>query len=526
MLTGINRLPAGIRTRNGMIVRFFGSIGLVLMAGCASSETSKNHAHADSSSVSIPLLQSADGGEEGKTARNIQKVTLPSTGRKLGISTAVETALRENLSTKIFREREKEAAAGVELEQGVFDPELSTDLSTGTNEFSNGGYSYGINKRFQTGTELRIEGGANYDEDYPIADGFGDSDSSDLGLRIRQPLLRGAGLKYNQSGIKRANLIAVAADIRTQAQVYQVLREVESSYWAASTYQELVLVRMNSVSRNRSLLEDVQARKDLGTATTIDVLEAEASQAEARLELVSARKLYRDEVDRIQMLLGMDLSDGHLDWELDQVTRAFDHKQSPSVKDIIDNAMDNAPRIALLINDVEQRGIEAFRAEKEKLPRLDLELDSIRRDESEDSGEPWEAVGLVRVSIPWGNRERKALYDQAQSRLEASQLTQADEELKLKQEIFEVTRRITSGKEELTMAQQALKVNEAKWQEQLARSKEGLVSTRALRESEAELREAEVKESTARLKLILAWSLLSQLDGSIADRLGVHLAAK
>lgn len=516
---------AQARIGNWIILRCSCSIALISLSACVSNQNSQEPPGGNDEGSTIPLLQSASPGKDGESAAKVQQITLPSAGDRLKISTAVETALRENLKTKVFREQENEAAAGVEVERGAFDPELSSDLSSGTNDLSNGGYSYGVNKRFQTGTQVQVEGGTSYDEDLPIADGFPTSDSSTFGLRIRQPLLRGAGVKYNQSGIKRAKLVAVAADIRTQAQIYQTLREVESSYWAAATYQQLVLARMNSVSRNRSLVDDVKARKDLGSATTLDVLEAESSQAEANLELVSARKLYRDEVDRIQVLLGMDLSTGHFDWEMDPVTTAFDRKQSPSEQAIYDNAMENAPEIALLINEVEQRGIEAFRANREKLPRLDLELDSIKRDGSSDSGAPWETIGLVRVSIPWGNRERNALYDQAQSRLAASQLTRADEELKLKQQIFEVTRRIVSGKEELAVAKYALKVNEAKWNEQLARSKEGLVATRALRESELDLREAEVKENTARLKLILAWSYLSQLDGSIADRLGVQLAS-
>ena len=519
--------PAQARIRDWILLPMSCLIALLLLSACVSNQTTQEQEAGNDHGVTIPLAQGSKPGTEGKSTGNVQKLTLPSAGNRLKISTAVETALRENLKTKVFREQENAAASGVDVERGAFNPELSSDLSSGTNELSNGGYSYGVNKRFQTGTQVQVEGGAIYDEALPIADGFpdSDSDSSTFGLRIRQPLLRGAGVKYNQSGIKRAKLVAVAADIRTQAQIYQTLREVESSYWAASTYQQLVLARLNSVSRNRSLVDDVKARKDLGSATTLDVLEAESSQAEANLELVSARKLYRDEVDRIQVLLGMDLSNGHFDWEMDPVTTAFDERQSPSEQAIFDNAIENAPEIALLINEVEQRGIEAFRANNEKLPRLDVELNSLKRDESSNSGDPWETIGLVRVSIPWGNRERNALYDQAQSRLAASQLTRADEELKLKQQIFEVTRRIVTGKEELAVAKYALKVNEAKWNEQLARSKEGLVATRALRESEADLRIAEVKENTARLKLILAWSYLSQLDGSIADRLGVQLAS-
>lgn len=508
------------------LYRIGGLVGLLSLSGCVPSVQTDQEISASRFSPGYPFFPKHKASEQASAAENHQTIEIPSAGKRLRIPIVVERALRENIETKVFRAREREADTEIDIERSVFDPELSADLYTATDDLSYGGHSYEVNKRFETGTQFRIEGGAQSYDNYPIGERFSDSGNSDLGFRLRQPLLRGAGLKFNQSGIERAELVAVASDIKTQAQVYRVLREVESSYWAASTYQELVLVRMNSVSRNQQLLLDVEDREELGLATKIDVLEAEASLAAAKLELVSARKLYRDEVDRLQVLLGMDLSYGHMDWEFDPVTKSFDHKKTPSVKEVYENAIDNAPEIALLINDVEQREIEVFRAKQETLPRLDLDVESIRRGGGGDLSDPWETIGLVRVSMPWGNRERKALYEKAEARLEASKLTQEDEELKLKQSIFEVTRQIASGKEELATARQALKVNETKWREQLARSKEGLISTRELRESEAELRETEVGESTARLKLILAWSLLSQLDGSISERLGVELASK
>jgi len=483
----------------------------------------------DDGSVSPSRIQPISAsvtGKKGKTdQKNTDVVGIPSMGGHLKIATAVESALRNNIETKIFKARGKEAAAGINAERGQFDVDLSGEGTTGVNEFSNGGTSLQANKRFITGTSVRVETGTRFNENLDIGDELGQSRSSDLGVRLRQPLLRGAGSKYNKSGIDRARLVAVASDVKTQAQIFETLRQVESAYWSASTYQELVLLRMNSLSRTTSIVEDVQARLQLGTATKIDLLEAEASQARARAQLVQARKLYRDEIDRIQVLLGMDLETGHMVWELDEVTREFDRRRGPSVKKVYANAIENAPEIALLINAVEQRTIEAFRARKDKLPRLDIEMDGLQRREG-GNVDPWEAVGLLRVSMPLGNRQRRAAFEQAQARLEQSQLSKSDGELKLKQRIFEVTRQIETGREELKVAEQSLKVNLAKWNEQLARSKEGLVSTRRLRESEEELRGAEVTEITARLRLILAWSLLSQLDGSISQRLGVELHSK
>ena len=495
----------------------------MLLSSCSLTKT-HSLVSQEFSSPENPLVP-VSGSSADEPIADAQAI-LPTHG-KLSIATAVESALRHNVETQIFRAREQAADAQIDLAQSEFDLNLSAEGRTRQNSLSPSDVGYQADKRFITGGQVQFEGGSRFNENEEIREELSEVSSSEYGIRIRQPLLRGAGVKYNRSSIDRAKLVAKAADIQTQAQILELLRAAETSYWAASIFQHQLQGRVESVERTRKLLEDVQAQKELGTATRIDILEAESSLAESRAELVRARKLYQDEMDNLRFLLGADFETNG-EWHLEVPTRYFDQRKSPSVEAVIANAMANAPEIALLLNDIEQRKIDAYRAKRDKLPRLDLELDAAYDDDNNSSGSSGsssdsalETIGLVRVSMPWGNRERRALYEQAEAQLNESQLTKTNSERRLKQRIFEAARSIDTGREELAVATQAHLVNRQIWEEQLRRSKEGLVSTRILRETEEDLRLAENAENNARLRLIAAWSLLSQLDGSIADRLGV-----
>jgi outer membrane protein TolC len=133
----------------------------------------------------------------------------------------------------------------------------------------------------------------------------------------------------------------------------------------------------------------------------------------------------------------------------------------------------------------------------------------------------WSA--LLRLSIPWTFRAERAKVKIAQAELEGSEIAREKGLRDLRRLCHETCREIESGREQHHAAATALAVNEAKWEEQQSRHREGFATARDLTEAEAELRMAEARELEARLRIVLAKTLLARLDGTIAERHGLIL---
>ena len=96
-----------------------------------------------------------------------------------------------------------------------------------------------------------------------------------------------------------------------------------------------------------------------------------------------------------------------------------------------------------------------------------------------------------------------------------------DGQRQLLHDIYEVCREIESDHRQWDAAKKGYAVNRAKWEEQLMRYQEGLSSVRDLREAEGELHNANLRNLSAQLAIVLAQSRLARLDGTILPRHGL-----
>ena len=112
-------------------------------------------------------------------------------------------------------------------------------------------------------------------------DGF----SGSIGFTVTIPLYAGGAIGAN---VRKANIEQIKSEVDAMS-AYDQIREAVISAWAGIQSADAQISAANSaVSAGRTVLEGVIQERDLGTRTTLDVLNAQAELTTAREGLINA----------------------------------------------------------------------------------------------------------------------------------------------------------------------------------------------------------------------------------------------
>ncbi len=490
----------------------------VLLPGCALSPEWQRHER-----VPVPV-SSQNSAKSGLTGSASGAPRLSTTGR-LGLQECVDYAIEKNFSVRQSLALARAAQALVEVQKADFDPQFYGTVRTDRDPdsgWSGASGSAGVIKKFTAGTEIDLEGGEVTSRTGDFRDDYIDGATSNFAGTIRQPILRGGGRSATLAGVKLSELLRDQASATVTAEVLETLRAAETAYYAAAVAGMVEKSQRESLHRAQRLLADVKVRHKAGGASRIDILEAETALSSAQERVVAAHKTAKDRIGDLWLVVGAPLGDKLPEVTFAGLTEMALPAEDPRGSQSFARAMSTAPSAILLVNEVQRKEVELLRARNRGLPRLDAELSAASADDSSGSSD-WEGVALLRVNVPWAMRAEKAQLAVAKAELERSTAAQEQATERLKQRIYELCRGIDAGRAQLSAAIQTASASRQKWDEQMLRQKDGLVTVRDLRESEEELQAAEVREQQARLGLFAGWSALTQLDGTIVQRHGLSL---
>jgi outer membrane protein TolC len=450
----------------------------------------------------------------------------------VSVEECVRFALEKNFAIRIADASESAAIAQLAKEKAAFDPVIGGSV---VNSRPPGGDwtgltgSAGLSKKFLTGAELNVAAGDVFPNTGDFRDDYLNGEASDVTLSLRQPLLRGAW-GVNRSGIKLASLLKDQASAIKIAEVLDTLRSGETAYWTAAVAREMVQRRRHTLQRAEKLRADVKARLDAGDASKLDELEVQVALAGAQERLVAAERAAADRLDELWFVLGVPVQERRNAVTFQKVPGDVADMEKPDPEASAMLALTRAPASVLLINEVQRREVAWQAARNGLLPQVDLELAAERTNgqssassSSSDGSGNYDAVALLRVSIPLGFRAERAEVKRAQAELERSQAAREQAELRLRQRIAELCRALESGREGLRVAKISLDAHAKKLDEQMRRHAEGLLTTHDVRIAQEELENAELRELQARLSLLADRASLGQLDGTLAERHGIDL---
>ena len=335
---------------------------------------------------------------------------------------AVARALENNFDVRLNGFDYARTEVNIERAEANFDPTLSSSInyqerqspgsqtdqsgnSSPSRESVNGGFR--VNKRTGLGTQITLSTDASYSS-------FSEDTEASLGIDVRQPLLGGAGKTVNLANVFRAKVRNESALLTYRGQVLDTIQGTVNAYWNLSFEQERMRLMESSLELAENLLRENERRMELGLATDLEVLQAQASLATRRQALLDAELNIETAHDELRRLQGDDIL---LDYpeialampaEIPSLPEVSEWYQQVILRDFELRTIENS--LAILERDREV-------ARRNLLPRVDLSLNgrALGRDSGtfgaydaaiERNGYSWGAG--ISVSMPWGRRQSKA----------------------------------------------------------------------------------------------------------------------
>lgn len=477
----------------------------------------------------------------------------------LTLDECVNRALTKNFDVTLQRFTTSAASGDIAIAKATFDPNLSldtnrsfdrsapnttttttTDPVTGIVTTTAASLStqqetqdsrLSVSQKIATGATITATGVLDRSKRSPISSSYGlnPAYTGNVGLIVRQPLLKGAGTAVNRAAIQRARLGLERSNYDLKSTVLTVVRDVEAAYYNLVFAREQREVLRFSLEVAQKLLDENKARRSTGVATDLEVLQSEVQVANAQRDLILAEQTVRNSEDALLQLIGQ--------FEFDQPPGVVRFTDEPVPVVSFDTsyklARDNQPDYLSISLSLEQLKLDLKTTKNARRPQLDL-TGSVGEASLEDSynrasSEVWNGKGYnwqvdLSVTMPWGFRAENARYRQAQLAFnrEQAHLQQIDQSILV--QVRSAVRAVGTNQENVRISTLATELSQKQFEQEKARYEAGLSTFRFVQQSQAALDTARVNELQAKVNLRVSLADLARLEGSSLARFKINLA--
>jgi len=359
---------------------------------------------------------------------------------------------------------------------------------------------------------------------------------SGLGLTVRQPLLRGAGVKVTKSPIVLARLDETISLAEFKVQVMNTLLEVERAYWQLVMAQTRVGALGDALAAARENQRIARRRFEEGKGKRVILSLADSAVTNREADLVAARLVLTRTSDRLKRLI----NDRDLPIEEPLVLEASDRPMTtpiPVGREMLQasmlTAMNSRPEMQQVDAALEQAGIRERVAHNQRLPQLDLagaytvtgldpDVDGAVDEEFETNFFEW-IVGLE-LRVPIGNRARVAAHER--SRLERAQTLAQHEETRqaILLDVIAAVRNLAAAEEAILATRAAREAAEQTLHDQQANVAAGAALAKDLLEAQRDLANAVVREMDAMTAYMVSLANLERAKGTLLDYNNIAVA--
>ena len=527
--------------------------------------------------LSIPALGSApkivlkNKGESNSVAFSLIQLTLDDGSKVLSISLrdVVERTLKSNIAIAVQDFQSKIKKEEIIEKKAEFDHNLSGEFNANSNRrqlsstFSepnvtddlNHLWQVGVNKKFVTGTEYEVTYEAQRDTTNSLFSGLNPQYSSELILKITQPLLKGFGIDTNKKDIYIANNNLDISDYEFRDKVIEIVADAENIYWDLVFSIDDLKVKQQSIERARELEKRVKAQVEVGVLAPLEILQARSEVASREESVLDAEKSIQDNEDKIKNIINIpfDSADGNKNVHpLDRPK--FVINQPVNLDESVKLALTQRPDYLIMKKELDNKKILVKYNENQTYPSLDLvgsfglngisgnavaipELDA-GSSKSEFGGNfghgvenmfNWEyrtwGMGFS-VNYPLGNRAAKSRL--SVSRLEVSQmlLDIKDKERNIILEVREAVRQINTDIKRVHAAKLSRQLAEEKLNAEEKKFEVGLSTSFQVLEFQTDLAEEQTNELQAVVDYNKSHIKLRKIIASTLDEYNIRLVGK
>jgi len=478
----------------------------------------------------LALLQSA----------GLAQTPAPAAPPPLTLEECVARALEKNFDVSIQRLTTTSATGDVEIAKAGYDPNLSLSSSrffnktppntTSSLSQSTQANRLSVSQKIVTGATVTATGLLDRNYSRPaVTAGLNPAYTGDVGLLVRQPLLKGAGTGINRAAIERAKLGVSRANTDLKGTVLTVVRNVEAAYYNLVFAREQREVRRFSLEVANKLLDENKARRSSGVATDLDVLQSEVGVANTQRDLVLSNQTVRNNEDALLQLIGQ--------FEFDRPLGAVRFTDEPvpafSFANSYQLARENQPDYLSSALALEQYKLDLKTTKDNRRPQLDLggSLGQASKENSygNASSEVWNGKGYnwgvdLSLTLPWGFRAENARYRQAQLAHNRGQARRQQIEQDIVVQVRGAIRAVETNQENVRISALAQELSQRQFEQEKARYEAGLSTFRFVQQSQADLDTARVNLLQAKVSLRISLVDLARLEASSLARYKINLA--
>lgn len=278
----------------------------------------------------------------------------------------------------------------------------------------------GVRKKFLAGTQVVVAqelGQRSNNSEFFVPN---DQGSARLRLSVVQPLLKGAGTKYNRTMMQIAKLDAETGYEEFIRQLETHLMEVNRSYWALYLARAVYQEQKRLVHETRSVADELASRGTLD-ASSSQISRTEAALASREATLVRSELAIKNSESRLRALVNDPWFVTEGVGEIIPADMPVVGRYVPDFEVMVDAALTYRPEIRQAEKHLQASDLREAMARNEKQPTLNLlaesGISSLRGegdvggafgDEFSDSVPNW-GVGVM-ASVPWGRRAEKARH--------------------------------------------------------------------------------------------------------------------
>ena len=459
----------------------------------------------------------------------------------LTLEECVQRALEHGFDIEIQRYNPAYAKDAVDVARGAFSPTISLNGSQSHSNTGPVGGDAGIKadardarlsatELLKTGTTVAVSTDLSRSASNPssLFSYYNPVYNSDLTVTVTQPLLRGAGTTVTTATLNRARIGQTRAGYDFHARVLDVVQETEAAYYSLVYAREQLLVFQMSLDLANRLLEEAQAKKTVGTATDIDVLQAQVGVANARSNVLSGEKSTKDTADALLALIGR----FEFDTTLGKAKFEDFNGQLPVIESSYQLALHNQPDYISARMQLDQMQLDLAVAKNSLKPTVNLDgilgfngprgsaSDAFNATAERDNNS-WE-VDLT-VSYPWGRISDKARYRQSLGVLNQQRLTVRQLEQNILVQVRSAVRAVETNSEKVKIVALAAEFSARQYDLENARFSAGLATSRDVLQTQSDWQNARVAELQARITLQNSISALHRLEGSSLERYHITL---
>ena len=472
---------------------------------------------------------------------------------ELSLQQAIQMTLENVLDLDVAAYNLEEARFGILAARGGFDPNVEVDLGTTdaqtltTSSFQSPETKTANANAFLTGllpygTTYSL-GWQNNRLDSPIPgyalipgiNFLNPTFSSNLALKVTQPLLRNFGRSVNERLVVQARLGRDTNAYAFVAAVQTAIQSADSAYWDLVYAVENLKAKQEALAIAKDLNRITQIKIDVGATAPIDIVQTEVTIAQREQDIITAEGLIGDAQDRLRRLVNVQSIP---DWNrpivpTDRPSRAsLQQALNPDVDEGYETALRTRPEVRQALLAIESKKVTYVYQKNQLRPRFDLSagygysglgarslvtnpdgVTTYQLNYSDALSQIGRAdypawnVGVV-LAVPIGNRTAKGNFAIADADLELARTSFAIAKANLQVEVRAAARGIDIGYRSLAAATKARELGERNLDAEKKKYENGMSTTFQVASVANDLTTAvtaELQAVATYLKDITAW---------------------